>query len=156
MMRNPGYVGLLTAVFAVAGSSRWVGHVVQALLAAGVVLLMRPVGRPIVGARATFLAALLYALYPADWAACARYVAEPMLTVLLLLTLLALRRFLAGPSRAAAVLLGLTFGLMLWTKSVAAYLPPFLFIWMLLFVPVVRVRARRFIPAALLALAVCG
>src|SRR5262249_13712743 len=72
MLRNPGYIGLLVAVFTLFGQHRIVGQIVQCVIAGTILLLIRRIGRPVAGARTTFLAGILYAFYPIDWIACTR------------------------------------------------------------------------------------
>ncbi len=154
MMRNPGYVAVVAATFALFGDHPIVGFVLQSLISGIVVLLIGWVGQPVVGPGAAFLAAALYAAYPADWLACARYILEPMLGLLTLGILLALRLWMHRASAAAGALLGLAAGAMALTKSVAVWLLVFLLIWMVLFLPEVRRRVRTLLVPAAVALVI--
>jgi 4-amino-4-deoxy-L-arabinose transferase-like glycosyltransferase len=154
MMRNPGYVAVVAAAFAVFGDHWIVGVLLQGLVSAMVVVLIGRVGGPVVGSGSAFLAAALYVGYPADWLACARYIVEPMCGLLILVTLLALRWWMNRASAVAGALLGLAVGAMALTRSVAVYLLPFLLMWMVVFLPDVRRRVRALVRPAAMALIV--
>lgn len=156
MLRNPLYVAVLAGLFALVGEIRLLGFLLQAGLSVLMIALIRVVGRPVLGAGPAFVAAVLFALYPPDWLATAKYVVEPLLGVLLLCLLMVLPRFMDKPTLGNGALLGLICGLMILAKSVVAYLLPFLFVWMLLWMPSVRERFGRFVLPAVVSLLVCG
>ncbi|MBN1341532.1 MAG: glycosyltransferase family 39 protein [Phycisphaerae bacterium] len=86
--RPPAYPLFLAGIFYVVGGVKlWPVQVSQALLSAvtacACYLLALPWGR-----RAALLAGMIFAFYPGDWVACSRYLAEPLSTMAIMITLL--------------------------------------------------------------------
>ncbi len=153
MLRNPGYVLVVAGAFAAFGRDKLVGIVLQALTAGAITLLIRPVGCRMAGRQAAFLGAIMYALYPPDWLASAKYIAEPLMGVLILLMLLAADAVIRRPSVVTALLLGALGGALVLTKSVGVLLLPCLLVALVLISPEQRRNPLRTASLGFVALA---
>lgn len=122
-LRVPGYSGFLWLVFELFGERLWVVQLIQSFFGALSAWLIANLARRTFDARAGWVAGLCWAFYPGDLVACARYLAEPLSILILLLAISAYMRLLRTPTMGWAALCGGLLGLSAQVKESNCLLP---------------------------------
>jgi len=147
-LRMPLYPGLLVGLFAVFGERLWVVQAVQSAFGAATAVLIVLLASRIFDPRGALAAGAVWALYPGDWIACARYLAEPLSILLIMLSTLAFVNFVDRPTLRRALLVGLGLAAVTQTKS-SNCLVPLVFLLALLTSRALWVQRRALVIAGL-------
>ena len=109
--RAPLYAWLLGLLYGLLGDSLWVGRGLGLLLGVAAPLLTLRLGRHVFGPTTGLIAGLLHACYPIAIYFDLELLLDPLFTVLLQISVLALLRWWDEPGTGSAVAVGLAFGL---------------------------------------------
>lgn len=145
--RAPFYVWCLGLLYAVFGSSIWVGRLFGLLIGLGSVYLTGRIGRKLLSARVGIVAAALHAVYPIAIYFEQELLLDPLFTLLVELVLLQLLHWWERPTPMRMGAVGLLLGLAAITRPTALVLVPVVLAVML----VHRDSRRRLRQGALLA-----
>jgi 4-amino-4-deoxy-L-arabinose transferase-like glycosyltransferase len=131
MKRLPVHPLFLAGVYAVFGKSLVAVQILQSLLCAITCVLIYCTARKVSNEQVANVAALIFAFYPNSILYSARTLSETTYTFLLAVFCLTLVRQFKKPTVWASIATGLSFGLLMLTKSTTVLLPLFLFLTLL-------------------------
>jgi len=126
MQRLPVHPLFLAGIYAVFGKSLVAAQIFQSLLCAITCVLIYRTAREVSNERVANIAALIFAFYPNSILYSARTLSETAYTFFLSIFCLLLVRQFKKPTVWTSVATGLSFGLLMLTKSTAVLLPLFL------------------------------
>jgi 4-amino-4-deoxy-L-arabinose transferase-like glycosyltransferase len=131
MTRLPAYPLVLAGIYAVFSRSFVAVRIIQSLFCAITCVLIYFTAREATNERVAGLAAFLFAFYPNSILYCARTLSETTYCLFLSIFCFTLVRLFKSPGVWRSVATGLSFGIMMLTKSTTVLLPLFLFLTLL-------------------------